>query len=159
LIDDWYGRIFAYCQSRLRIRSDAEDAAQETFVRALANIHRFNEANSQEAWLRTIAHHVCVDLIRRKSVRQAASIDVDHLTNPPIDNDIDIDQQQQIVNMIHSLDEPLREVILLHYYEELTYDQIASWLGVARSTVNERLSKARQSLRFQIIQQEKCHAM
>ncbi len=60
------------------------------------------------------------------------------------------EEREHVMHHIHALPEELREIILLHYYEQLTYDQMAQWLGVARSTVSERLLKARQLLREQL---------
>ncbi len=60
---------------------------------------------------------------------------------------IEKDEQQQLIHLVHRLEEELREVVLLHYFDELTYDQIAQWLGIARSTVNERLAKSRHRLK------------
>ena len=59
-----------------------------------------------------------------------------------------------MIGLVHALPPQLRETILLHYYEDMTYDEIANWLGVARSTVNERLSKARKLLRLKLLSQE-----
>ena len=61
------------------------------------------------------------------------------------------EQQDALIRRIHELPEPLREVVFLHYYQEMTYDQMAQWLGIARSTVSERLSNARCRLRRGLI--------
>ena len=55
------------------------------------------------------------------------------------------------MRLVNALPDPLREIVLLHYYENMTYDQMAEWLDVARSTVNDRLSKARDMLKRQIL--------
>jgi RNA polymerase sigma-70 factor, ECF subfamily len=151
VIDTWYGRVFAFCQSQLRSRCDAEDAAQETFLRAI----RFDEKLGQNvvmgAWLRQVARNVCVDVIRRNQRRECDELPSDSIPitvgNDPSLLSADHEEQQRLVSLVHQLDEDLREVVLLHYYDELSYDQIAQWLDVSRSTVNERLAKARRKLR------------
>jgi RNA polymerase sigma-70 factor (ECF subfamily) len=154
LIQCWYGRVYAQCQSTLRSPTDAEDATQETFVRGLAQLDRLKTPAALGGWLRGIAHNVCVDLIRRSHVRPCTTDSVDSI--PTRENDSDStrkDEQAFLIGLVHELPQQFRETILLHYYEDMTYDEIANWLGVARSTVNERLSKARSLLKQKLLTQ------
>ena len=153
LIHCWYGRVYALCQARLRCRADAEDAAQETFTRGLQRLENLRSHEAVGAWLRGIAHHVCVDVIRRNRVRQSTN---GNIADVPAagDNVVGRDEQAYLIGLIHDLPQQYRETVLLHYYEDMTYDEIASWLGVARSTVNERLSKARSLLKHKLLSQE-----
>jgi RNA polymerase sigma-70 factor (ECF subfamily) len=152
LVQRWYGRVYALCQSKLRVQADAEDAAQETFLRGLARLHQLRSSDAAGAWLRGIAHNVCVDFIRRSQFRRTSNDDV---ANLPTDDDCgdsaQRDEQEFLIGLIHDLPQPFRETILLHYYEGMTYDEISIWLGVARSTVNERLSKARSLLKHELL--------
>lgn len=100
-------------------------------------------------WLRRIAGNVCVDLIRRNKVRQTSAADVESVAKVD-DRETSKTQREELVGFIQDLPEPLAEVIFLHYYDDMTYDEMAQWLGVARSTVNERLSKARKQLKQKI---------
>lgn len=149
----WYRKVYAHCQATLISRADAEDATQETFMRGYLRVNELRSPDAIGAWLRGIAHHVCVDLIRRKEVRKASSgvEDSAQSTENPSDQVARNDQQDHLIRLIHRLPESLREAICLHYYDEMTYDEIADWLGVARSTVNERLSKARQLLKRELL--------
>ncbi len=160
VIQQWYRRVHAHCQSRLISPADAEDATQETFMRSFQQIAELRSPESLGAWLRGIAHHVCVDQIRRNQVRKTAPQPVEDLppTNGdnPSENAQVTDQQEYLLKLIHQLPETLRETVLLHYYEELSYDEIARWLGVARSTVNERLSKARAMLKRDLLRDRSC---
>lgn len=150
-IQFWYRRVYALCQSRLLSTADAEDATQETFVRALSRIEELRSPNALGGWLRQIAHNVCVDTIRRQKVRSTEPVEVTTLACIDKDSVMQLESTEHIVRLVHALPETLRETILLHYYDNMTYDQIASWLDVARSTVNERLSKARRLLRTQLL--------
>ncbi len=75
------------------------------------------------------------------------------LTDASTESVCDQESREQMEQLVHALPETLREIVLLHYYERMTYDQMATWLNVARSTVNERLSKARQLLRQQLVKE------
>ena len=146
----WYRRVFAYCHSRLISPIDAEDATQETFFRALTRIHELRSPAAMGGWLRQISHHVCIDMIRRQKVRQTSPADFDEIAGVTAESVGHHEHREHVVRLVHALPESLREIVLLHYYDDLTYDQMATWLNVARSTVNERLSKARQLLKQQL---------
>ncbi|MCG8648823.1 MAG: RNA polymerase sigma factor [Pirellulales bacterium] len=161
LIQCWYRRVYAHCQAKLISTADAEDATQETFLRCCARIEQLRSPEAIGGWLRGIAHHVCVDFIRRNQVRQSVSENVEELSQSgahgsPANRVEQLDQQHHLIGLIHQLPEPLREAILLHYFEDMTYDQMAKWLGVARSTVNDRLSKARNLLRRELLPERRC---
>lgn len=148
----WYGRVYALCQSKLRARADAEDATQETFLRGLASVDELKSPEAMGAWLRGIAHNVCVDVIRRNQVRKASGGDVSDLPGRADSEAIARqDEQAYLVGLVHQLPDQYRETVLLHYYQDMTYDEIADWLGVARSTVSERLNKARRQLKHQLL--------
>lgn len=154
-VSNWYRKVYALCHAKLISPSDAEDATQETFIRALAQREKLGAIKNLGGWLRTIARNVCVDTIRRNRIRETVSDCVDVLPSSSIGDgphgDADDEPMRQLAIMIRDLPEPLREVILLHYYEEMTYDQMAAWLNVARSTVNDRLSRARSILKRQLV--------
>ncbi|MEM7311517.1 MAG: sigma-70 family RNA polymerase sigma factor [Planctomycetota bacterium] len=147
-ISVWYRRVYALCQAKLISQSDAEDAAQETFVRGIARLDELRSQNAMGGWLRGIARNVCVDLIRRNKVRQTSGEPIETLAAKANNS---TNESKQLNAYIGQLPDPLREVVLLHYYEEMTYDQMAEWLDVARSTVSERLSKARRILKQKMI--------
>lgn len=89
-------------------------------------------------------------MIRRQKVRQTSPADFDEIAGVTTESVGDREHCEHVVRLVHALPESLREIVLLHYYDNLTYDQMATWLNVARSTVNERLSKARQLLKQQL---------
>jgi len=152
-VQSWYRRVYALCQSRLRMPADAEDAAQETFLRGFRQIEELRDEQALGAWLRRIASNVCVDFVRRRKVRETSLMDIETVASCEHREECDRenkDRNEMIRALVANLPEHLAEIILLHYYEEMTYDQMAEWLGIARSTVNERLSKARKLLRQQL---------
>ena len=160
VVQRWYRCVYAYCQARLLSASDAEDATQETFVRGLKRLPELRSPDALGAWLRGIAHHVCVDTIRRQKVRRESLTDVDQLPPSASESASEslVDQRDQnahLLRLVYQLPEDLRESIFLHYYDCLTYDQMAAWLGVARSTVNERLSKARNLLKLALLDSQR----
>jgi RNA polymerase sigma-70 factor (ECF subfamily) len=150
-VQHWYRRIYAFCQARLMSDSDCEDAVQETFARAIKHFPELRTHDAVGGWLRRIAHNVCVDMIRRQQIRRTDPVDVQTIANDATsDLPADRDQREHLMRLIRALPQSQREIILLYYYESMTYDQIAAWLGIARSTVCDRLHRARQSLRAEL---------
>ncbi len=140
----WYRRVYALCQSKLISKADAEDATQETMLRGLGQVQQLRTKAALGAWLRGIAHNVCVDIIRKNTVRETSQ---DSSTVAITKTENDASETAELTAALNQLPEPLREVILLHYYEKRSYDEMAEWLGVARSTVNDRLRRARSQLK------------
>ena len=156
VIPRWYGKIYAHCQAKLMSRADAEDATQETFLRGFAQLGQLNSPAAMGSWLRGIAHHVCVDVIRRNRVRQTTTTEGDLPDACDSTEEVEAhDEQDHLVELVNNLPSALRETVLLHYYEEMSYDEISVWLGVARSTVSERLRKARYQLKRELLP-ERC---
>ncbi len=152
----WFYRILAFCQARLiegRVH-DAEDLAQDVLVRGYANLGSLDNPEHFGPWLRGIASHVCADWGRdRRCLEQAfKGLDCPSESSSaiPVESAEKNDERAVVMMHVGAMPEALREVILLHYYEDLTYDEMARWLGVARATVNERLSKARALLRIRL---------
>ena len=152
----WYYRILAYCQARLISGHfhDAEDLTQDVFVRGFRDLNSLADSERFGSWLRGIANHLCSDWGRDHQRNRQNNDDVAMNTNSqfgvPVDVAIACDERTIVLQQIAAIPEDLREVILLHYFEELTYDEMARWLGVARATVNERLAKARSLLRIRL---------
>ena len=143
----------ALCRSRLHFCQDAEDAAQESFLRIWKGLSALNDIDRFDAWLRSVAINACTDL-HRKQPKQSYREDIDQCAMAaPNQRETDaIDEREYIKSLVAELDAPLSEVLLLFYYDELKYDEMAQWLNIARATVQERLAKARQKLRCRILQ-------
>ena len=147
-----FPRLVALCQSRVGQRADAEELAQEALLRALRSLDQLASVESFDAWLRGIAEHLCLDWHRGRG--RASRLPPDpspHRTAPdPAQLAATADENEQLRQQIQELPSELQEVLYLHYYDQMTYDEMAGWLGVARATVNERLTKARGQLRVRL---------
>lgn len=136
-------------------RDDAEDVAQEAFVRAYRALPDFDPRRPWSAWLMRIVRNLCRDSVRRRSVRAAYIADLrgQHTAGtpagdvPPDTRLVDAEQMAELRKAVADLPDHLRAPIVLHYAYGRTYREIASDLGLPESTVVGRLAAAMRRLR------------
>ena len=123
----------------------AEDAAQETFLKAYRAMDGFRGECDEKTWLMRIAVNTCRDMIHSAWFRHLdRRITPEQL--PESCEQTDEDAVDLTIEVMR-LSQKHREVILLYYYENMTTDEIAQALGVAKSPVSVRLEQGRQNLR------------
>lgn len=154
LVRRWSSRVLAVCHARVG-QGAAEDLAQETLLRGFRVLSSLQDPDRFGAWLCGIAVRACLDWLKSKERKQIpfSALDShssweDRLATPdelPV-----LEQQEQTCRLmaeVEALPEPYREVLLLYYYEDVTYRDLAELLGVSAATINARLTKARAMLR------------
>ena len=134
----------------------AEDAAQETFIRAWQNISSYRPQTSLRNWLYRIAVNAATDMLRKEKRILLDDIDNLHLTNEQPGPEAMVSQQERTVlvqKAILSLPDASRAVLVLREYEELSYQEISSTLDIPLGTVMSRLSYARKLLKTNLLSQ------
>jgi RNA polymerase sigma-70 factor (ECF subfamily) len=134
--------------------TEAEDAAQEVFVRAWNQLHTFQLDRRFSTWLLSIASHYAIDLLRRR--RPQAPLDDVALyveSNEPQPDEVALqgEQTEIVKRMLDKLPEKYRSVTVLRYYNDLSYDEIARITGLTESAVKTQLHRARRMLAEQIL--------
>lgn len=133
------------CFLYLRDRTLAEDAVQETFLKAYRSLASFRGECSEKTWLMKIAMNTCCDLRRAHRLR---SIDPRRIPDLlPQAAEPFAPAEEELVTQVIQLPRKLREVILLYYYQDMTVTEIAASLGISQSSVSGRLKRARGKLR------------
>ncbi len=131
----------------LHDQGQAEDAVQETFLKAYQSLNKQGRCTiaSEKAWLLRIAINVCHDYHRSRWFRY-----VDHSKTPEdllrfpsgaLPEDLDL------LSEVYRLPENAKQVLLLYYYQEMTLQETAEVLGISRSAVHKRLQKAQKLLK------------
>lgn len=130
-----YATAFRY----LKNESDADDAAQETFIKALSNLHKFKKKSSVSTWLYRIVSNISKNMLRRKkfvSIFGQGDDNKEYLniaSNEPLpDKQFENKElEKQFLAALDSLPSKQRETFALRYYEELPYEEISKMLGTS----------------------------
>ena len=153
LVERYTPKLLRYARKFLLGREDAEDMVQEVFIKAYTNINSFDISRRFSPWVYRIAHNEFINAISRKEREPFLFFDPDELFPHPIaaeqtDRDIkDSDLKRVLDECLISVGAKYREVLVLYYYEELNYTDIADVLHLPVSTVGVRLKRGREALR------------
>ncbi len=129
----------------------AEDIAQEAFIKCYQKLDEFRHESSYKTWIYSITVNLCKDKLRNWSFRNLIFSDFlstrTKTTETPESRLLDFENSRIISEQIVSLPIKYREVIILYYYEEFTYNEIANLLNMKLSTIKSRLHRARLLLK------------
>lgn len=154
LYQDYYLRVFGLCRRLLGSPHMAEDATQETFVRAYKNFGKFDAKQPFWQWIATIANNHCIDLLRQQSrAPHLFGDEHDELDSLPADDTpalsalIASDDHAALGRAINDLPDKYRVPLVLAYFNDSSYDDIAEHLEITRNHVGVLLLRARQQLK------------
>jgi RNA polymerase sigma-70 factor, ECF subfamily len=141
--------VFNLCYRMLNDPYEAEDAAQETFLRAFNNLRQYDNQRSFLTWLLSIAAHYCIDQIRKRRMNLLSLDDAVYLdppdTTPGPESTLSMGEEQKKVRMLlEKLSPQDRAAVIMLYWYDLSYDEIAEALSMTVSAVKSRLHRARQ---------------
>jgi RNA polymerase sigma-70 factor, ECF subfamily len=145
--------IYRFCRRALPSREDAEDATTEIFMKVRQKIGQFDASRPFTAWLYKVAANHCWDLLRRRRIRQ--DLEVGEVENLPLEHPdpgqlqrlLEEHSGQQVRTALDKLPPRARMTLVMRYYSEMTYEEIADSLGVRRAFVGVLLLRARHQLR------------
>jgi RNA polymerase sigma-70 factor (ECF subfamily) len=148
LVEREIPRLRRYARALTRAPDRADDLVQDTLVRALTKGQLWQPGTDIRAWLFTIMHNQHVNTVRR-GVREAAAVDLDHLSYALVATTDPTSSRQlrELDCALARLPDEQREVVLLVGLEGVSYEDAAQILGVPIGTVRSRLSRGRETLR------------
>ena len=145
LMEQYGSSLLRMCALYLKDADLAQDAVQETFIRAYRHLDNYRGESSEKTWLTAIAMNVSRDMLRTAWFRhQSRSTDIDALPEKPADFEL---PDNTVLAEVMRLPAKYREVTLLRYYEGLKLKEVASALGLSDGRVRSRLNKANELLR------------
>jgi RNA polymerase sigma factor (sigma-70 family) len=142
-------RILGICLRLLGDRIEAEEAAQESFVKIYFHLKDFNQSRDFSAWAASIAMNECRDRLRRRVRRSKVYREVTEFDSVQETDTGVIESQERLTKVekaIETLPSKLKEVLVLKAYGNYGYDEIAQILKVKIGTVMSRLFRARRKL-------------
>lgn len=140
LIRRYYDKIYAYCYHKTNDSGAAEDICQDTFISMLEHLGEYKHYNKFLNFLYVIAGNKCKDYFKKKKPVYLDEIPEDKLQNGQQQSDLE--DGVLIKELVNNLPGELREVIILRFYQELKYQDIARILQISNSLVKYRVKKA-----------------
>jgi RNA polymerase sigma-70 factor, ECF subfamily len=139
LVATYQDKVFRLSYSMLGDRAQAEDAAQESFLRIWKSIDRYRGDSAFGTWIFSITRNVCLTAISKRRPSRPVEDTERAKPDPP-------ERQRDIVRLVRELPENYRRVVMLFYMEERSYEEVARMLDLPVGTVKTHLHRARQQL-------------
>ncbi len=145
--------VFNLAYRMLNERGEAEDAAQEAFMRAYVNLDRYDPERPFKTWLLSITSNHCIDRLRRRRLTWL-SLEEPLPPHPALTSDtpgpeealLTSERNLLVQEMLADLSPEYRLAVILRYWYDLSYAEIAEMLGTTESAIKSRLFRARQAL-------------
>ena len=156
LVEEHQTHVYNLCYRMLGEPEAAEDAAQESFLRAYQNLHRYDQSRPFATWLLSIAAHYCIDRLRRRKL-SIFSIDkendngttyeiADPASPDPESESVKREDRDHLHILLKDLDETDRAAVILRYWYDCSEIEIAESLKLTVSAVKSRLHRSRRAL-------------
>jgi len=154
IIEAYQRPVYNLAYRMLSNSGEAEEAAQEAFIRAYTRFDSYNPNHKFSTWLLSITSNYCIDLIRK---RRAILLSIDEPLPPhpslmserssgPEPQLVQSEQEEMVQTLLAELAPEYREAVVLRYWYELSYDEIAEMMDTTVSAIKSRLFRARRQL-------------
>lgn len=154
IIEAYQSPVFNLAYRMLNNAGEAEEAAQEAFIRAYTRLDSYNPNHKFSTWLLSITSNYCIDIIRK---RRAILLSIDEPLPPhpalmserqesPEARAIESEQQLLVQQLLQELPDDYRQAVVLRYWHELSYEEIAEIMETTVSAIKSRLFRARKQL-------------
>ena len=141
--------LFHHAACILKDYEEAIDVTQEVFIKALREPRLYNPDFKMKPWLYRVTTNLCFNLVRNRK-RRAAILETVPMPRTTDARQVDVvfrtEQQQALLKVMEELSESHRKILMLRYYSDLSYAEIADALEIKLGTVMSRLSRAKRRL-------------
>ena len=161
LVELYRSRVFGLCYRMLGQVQDAEDAAQETFVRVLKNLSRWDSSRAFEPWLLAIAGNRCRTAISKRMKRPASQPLVEPIEDGRTETQAFRHLAEEVQVALQELRPEYRQAFVLFHEHEMSYLEIAAAMECPLGTVKTWVHRARRELiaclqRRQVVEERRC---
>ncbi len=154
LVEAYQTPVYNLAYRMLNNSGEAEEAAQEAFIRAFTRLESYNPAHKFSTWLLSITSNYCIDQLRK---RRALLLSIDEPLPPhpalqsertkgPEAQMMNSEQQEMVQTLLSELPPDYRQAVVLRYWNELSYEEIAEIMETTVSAIKSRLFRARRQL-------------
>ncbi|MGI8589181.1 MAG: RNA polymerase sigma factor [Chloroflexia bacterium] len=154
VVERYQSAVYNLCYRMLGNSAEAEDAAQEVFLRAWTQLHTYQRDRKFVTWLLSIGSHHCIDLLRRRRGTQVPLDTVEIWATShepqPEESTLEDEQREAVRDLLVKLPPKYRLVTVLRYFRDLSYLEIAAMTGLSESAVKTQLHRARKMLADEI---------
>jgi len=154
LYREYYVRVFGLCRRLLTSPPMAEDATQETFMKAYRSFEKYDTSQPFWQWIASIANNHCIDVLRRQKKtknlfgeEEQETIEPGAEEQPLLTEVISSEESSQLTEAISALPDKYRIPLVLAYFYDASYERIASELSISTSHVGVLILRAKQRLR------------
>ena len=150
LIEQYGQEVYKIAYFYMKDKQLAEDVFQEVFYKVIKNYHKFNHQSSEKTWLIRITINTCKDMLRTSWIKRVTTFGVLQDSENEYEKPYDIEKKEtnkELYELIQRLPQKYKEILLLFYYKDLTYEEISEILQIPEGTVRSRLSRAREKLK------------
>lgn len=153
LVHRYEAKMTRYASKFLYNYQDREDAVQDVFIKAYKNIQSFRVNDRFSPWIYRVAHNTFLNVVRKQSREKVSFFDTDTLFASHIPDEYDTWRKEQahdrgiLDQCLAALDIKYREVLVLFYFEEKNYDEIADIMQLPKATVGVRLRRGREKMK------------
>jgi RNA polymerase sigma-70 factor (ECF subfamily) len=149
LVEDHYASLYRYAYRLTGSASDAEDLTQEAFCKAQSKREQLRDAAAAKGWLFSILRNAYLHRIR--SLRQHVSLDDVGEVAEPLPDTLPAIEPERLQQALNELPEVFRTPVILYYFEEFSYRDIAEQMDLPVGTVMSRLARAKAYLRTRLV--------
>ncbi|MEA1978800.1 MAG: sigma-70 family RNA polymerase sigma factor [Chloroflexota bacterium] len=152
IVESYQVPVYNLCYRMLGNKEEAEDAAQESFLRAYRNLNRYDPKRKFVTWLLSIASHYCIDRLRRRRLKLVSLDDLlprreRGASTPGAEvNVLQLENAEEIRSMLDGIGEKDRAAVILRYWYDFSYEEIAESLSLSISAVKSRLHRTRREM-------------
>jgi RNA polymerase sigma-70 factor (ECF subfamily) len=156
IVNRYQGKLFAYLYRLIGEKEEAEDLLQDVFIKTFKNINSYDTDRKFSSWIYRIAHNEAVNHIKRKSLKRFVSIEnitstKDRLETSSTEDNAEIswirkETSQEVDEAIKHLPLKYRQVLVLRYYSDKSYEEISEILGKPVNTIGTLIKRAKSKL-------------
>jgi RNA polymerase sigma-70 factor (ECF subfamily) len=152
LVETYQRPVLALTYRMLGDLSEAEDAAQEAFLRAYSRLHQYDPNHKFSTWLFSIANNHCIDRLRKRRVQfvglddSPAVYSLEGESDRPEQEALAAEQAEEMHALVNQLEPEYRTPLVLRYWNECSYQEIADVMEISVAAVKSRLFRARKQL-------------